>query len=456
MLVGYSVKNYKSFKNHQYISFMKGKSKAHDNHVIKQGDKELLKCGLIFGANASGKSNFIHSIEFSRTIILKGIDNVDVNKCHFRIDSDMLRSPAVFEYRILIDEAEYSYGIVISYNEKIILGEWLSKINSDGSETCIFNREVDDNGDSHSSSDLLNDLDDESRMKMKFFLDGFSKNISEEYKKKSLLSDIAQRVNEQDKFFSQIKKVYKWFEEILIISPSARFSGLNKLASDENSKRFFSLLMKYFDTGITGIDEGEIDFDDIINKLPKEMVESIKIDISNLVTSNPVTVKINDSFYDLFKDNEGNIISKKLLLDHGNSKDMFDYNDESDGTQRLFDLVPLFTVANSYSPIIIDEIDRSMHSSLTRKYIEMYLSNNKTKQLIATTHDTNLLDLDLLRKDEIWFVKRANDNSSEIYSLNSFKLLLDNKQKIDTDYLIGRYGAVPLFNETLMRNLINE
>ena len=86
----------------------------------------------------------------------------------------------------------------------------------------------------------------------------------------------------------------------------------------------------------------------------------------------------------------------------------------------------------------------------------MYLSNNKTKQLIATTHDTNLLDLDLLRKDEIWFVKRANDNSSEIYSLNSFKLLLDNKQKIDTDYLIGRYGAVPLFNETLMRNLINE
>ena len=180
------------------------------------------------------------------------------------------------------------------------------------------------------------------------------------------------------------------------------------------------------------------------------------IDISNAVNSKPVTVKINNNFYDLFIDNEGNIISKKLLLDHGNPKDMFDYNDESDGTRRLFDLVPLFTVANSNSPIIIDEIDRSMHSSLTRKYIEMYLANNKTKQLIATTHDTNLLDLDLLRKDEIWFVERALDHSSGIYSLNSFKLSSENIQKLDTDYLIGRYGAVPLFNETLLRNMINE
>ena len=85
---------------------MKGKSKAHCNHVIKSGNKEILKCGLIFGANASGKSNFVNSIEFSKTIILKGISNVDVNKCHFRIESDMLRSPAVFEYRILIDETD--------------------------------------------------------------------------------------------------------------------------------------------------------------------------------------------------------------------------------------------------------------------------------------------------------------------------------------------------------------
>ena len=453
MLVGYSVRNYKSFKNQQAISFLAGKSKFHKNQIISKGNRSLLKCGLIFGANAGGKSNFIHSIEFSRAIILKGIDSVNLNKCHFRIDNEMFRQPAVFEYRIISDEKEYSYGIVISYNEKIILGEWLSRVNPDHSEVCIFNREVDDDGVSHSTSDILDKLEDGTKLKMQFFLDGFSENISEEFKKKTILSDIAQRVNEQEVHFSEIKKIYKWFEEIIIISPTVKFSGLNTLASDEKSKRFFSLLMEYFDTGIVNLDEGEIDFDDIFKKLPKEVIESIKVDISNAVSSNPVTFRINDNFYDLFKDEDGNIFSKKLLLDHGNPKDMFDYNDESDGTQRLFDLVPLLNVTDSDSPIIIDEIDRSLHSNLTRKFIEIFLSIRDSMQLIATTHDTNLLDLDLIRRDEIWFVERNLDNTSNIYSLNSFKSILDSNERINNDYLIGRYGAIPLFNEEIMRDL---
>ena len=102
---------------------------------------------------------------------------------------------------------------------------------------------------------------------------------------------------------------------------------------------------------------------------------------------------------------------------------MFDYTDESDGTKRLFDLIPLFYENRKVSVTLIDEIDRSLHTNLTRKFLELFYRTDEKKdcQLIATTHDSNLLDLDLLRKDEIWFVERQNDHNSKVFSLNKFK-----------------------------------
>ena len=133
-----------------------------------------------------------------------------------------------------------------------------------------------------------------------------------------------------------------------------------------------------------------------------------------------------------------------MLLNHGNPDDLFEYSDESDGTQRLFDLIPIFFAQNRV--ILIDEIDRSLHTNLTRKFIEFFFSaaNDNSSQLIATTHDSNLLDLDLLRQDEIWFVERKKDHSSCIYSLNKFKERFD--KKIEKEYLIGRYGAIPILD----------
>ena len=116
---------------------------------------------------------------------------------------------------------------------------------------------------------------------------------------------------------------------------------------------------------------------------------------------------------------------------------MFDYTDESDGTKRLFDLIPLFYENRKVSVTLIDEIDRSLHTNLTRKFLELFYRTDEKKdcQLIATTHDSNLLDLDLLRKDEIWFVERQNDHNSKVFSLNKFKERFD--KKIDKEYLIG-------------------
>ena len=295
MLVGFSVSNYKSFKEGQKISFEASKITRHKAHVAFNQKKRILKSGLIFGANAGGKSNLVKAIRFSREIILNGLDKVNLSKSHFRIDPDMYKQPGIFEYRIVVGESEYSYGIAISYSDKTILSEWLIRIDNLGKEIYLFNREVDENNISHAESEIEYSSMDE-KYKMDFYLEGFSEDMSEAYKRKSILSDIALRANEKTGIFAEIRKVYEWFENIIILFPNSKYNGLNEVAADRSKKLFFSSIMGYFDTGIESV-EGEsqqMDFDKVLNSIPREDAEKIKIDISNAANEHPIMFKIDE------------------------------------------------------------------------------------------------------------------------------------------------------------------
>lgn len=140
MFIGFSVSNFLSFKTAQTMSMMASKVARHKEHILYGNGKKILKTGLIYGANAGGKSNFIKAVDFSRDIILDGIDEVDLNRKYFRVSKDGYKTPGVFEYRLITQAGnEYSYGIVISYAAKEILSEWLIRIEKNGAETCIFN-----------------------------------------------------------------------------------------------------------------------------------------------------------------------------------------------------------------------------------------------------------------------------------------------------------------------------
>jgi len=456
MLIGFSVSNYLSFKGEQRISFEASKITRHKTHVASNRNRRILKSGLIFGANAGGKSNLVKAIQFSRNIITNGLDKVDLSKSHFRIDSKMYKAPGIFEYRIAVGQFEYSYGIAISYSEKRIVSEWLIRIENSGKEIYLFNRDVDRADSSHAESEVEFSLPEE-KAKMYFYLEGFSENISEAYKKKTILSDIALRANEKNGVFSEIRRVYEWFDNIIILFPNSKYNGLNEVAADKVKKQLFSSVMGYFDTGIESVEgtRQQMDFDKVLNNISREDAERIKIDISNAANEHPIMFKVDDQVFELKKDENGNIVYNKLLLNHGNANDLFDYNDESDGTKRLFDLVPLFYENKRVSLILIDEIDRSLHTNLIKRFLELFFAivENRECQIIATTHDSNLLDLELLRQDEIWFVERQEDHSSKVFSLNKFKERFD--KKVDKEYLLGRYGAIPVFNEnfTLEENL---
>ena len=454
MLIGFSVSNFMSFNSTQSISLQASKITRHKDHIISGGPKKILKSGLIFGANAGGKSNLVKALAFSNDIIINGLDAVDINKKHFRLNSDNYKQPGVFEYRLCIDGIEYSYGIVISYSNKEIVSEWLVRIDKDGTETYIYNRELDDEGISNVNSEILY-LSDEEQIRLNVYLEDFGENISDTLRKKSILSDISLRSTNKNGIFFEIKQVFEWFQKMIILFPDSIFTRLNEVVANDATRDFFGNILSSFDTGIQSIERRneKIDLDKIFERLPKEFSDRIKTDISNTPKDIPFVFRIGTQVYSLIQDEDGNFISTKMLLNHGSSEDLFEYADESDGTKRLFDLVPLFFGNCRDCVIVIDEIDRSLHTKLTKRFLEIFyeLTSTTNAQIIATTHASNLLDQDLIRQDEIWFVERQDDHSSKIYSLNMFKERFD--KKIDKEYLLGRYGAIPLFNESDLEDM---
>ena len=453
MLIGFSVSNYKSFNETQSISLLASKVSRHKEHVSLVENRRLLKSALVFGANAGGKSNLIKAVHFSRNIVLGGLEKVNLNKKHFRIEREMYSQPGVFEYRIITNGKEYSYGLAVSYVKREIIAEWLVRIDTNGKEIYIYNREVDEEGISHVNTDIIYDKTEEN-MRMRIYLADFDQNISETFRRKTILSDIAARGNDKQGIFSEIVNVFEWFENIIILFPDTVYGKLNDIAADEDMRVIFSDLMSYFDTGIESVEseQQQMDFDKILENIPKEDMERIKLDISNKVNERPIMFNVNQRVYVLRKDSNGNIVYNKMLLNHGNGDDLFEYADESDGTKRLFDLIPLFYESRDNCVILIDEIDRSLHTNLTKRFLELFysLTENEKSQIIATTHDSNLLDLELVRQDEIWFVERQKNHSSKIYSLNKFRARFD--KKIDKEYLLGRYGAIPIFNDEALES----
>ena len=414
MLRGFSVTNFKSFNQPQSISMAASKIVRHQDHIREVSEKKILKSALIFGANAGGKSNLIRAVDFSRDIVLSGLESVDLSGQFFRIDSENYHKPGVFEYNLLVGGREYSYGIAISYDKQEVISEWLVRLFKNGKEFVIFNRNTEEDGTSTVETDIKVD-DKTSSMRLSVYFEDYGNEISAASRKKSMLSDIASRSSNRQGIFGEIQSVYLFFRNMIIIFPDTKYNLINEIATDSERKDFFQSVLGYFD-------------------------------LAKAAQEHPVTLRVGNQVIILRKDKDGNIIYNKLLLNHGNPSDLFDYQDESDGTRRLFDLVPLLYDTGDTSVILIDEIDRSLHTNLVRKFIELFFekTRNSDTQLIATTQDPNIMDLGLLRQDEIWFVQRENDHSSTIYSLNKFKERFD--KVVRNDYLNGRYGAIPMFN----------
>lgn len=427
MLLRYEVGNYKSFKEKQIFELFAGKQQKKKERLLDANDAKVIPVSVFYGANAAGKSNFIESIKVSKNIISNGVKAILNDDYYFKNNLDFKEKPTHFEYEIFLNGVSYAYGFLINMEMKKIVGEWLYKIGKEEEmlyEIDHINKKFDHSFKNFESIERLEILfEDILNMENSLF-------ITELDRRKYTID------NEELLF---LQKIFFWFEHKLeIIDPTNEIPL--PVSFNSSFKEDLILLLQNFDTGITDFKYKEIPRERLEGYIPEDLID----EIIESIDDNPVYLKSPSNLFK-FALEDDSLVVHELLFSHGVKNIWYHLGDESDGTKRLIQLIGLLNSDNSDKVFVIDEIDRSIHPKLTYKFIETFLKKQLNTQLIASTHESSLLNQDLLRRDEIWFIDRDSDMSSKIYCLEEFKERFD--KDIHKGYLDGRYGAVPIFND---------
>jgi AAA15 family ATPase/GTPase len=421
MLIRFTVENFLSFKDKTTFSMIKSAEKNLPEHVITQKGFSALKGAVIYGANASGKSNLLKAVDTAKSLIE---DSHSSKAYHFKLASKNRTSPSMVEFEFAIDDKNaYAYGF--SWDITGFKEEWLYKL-SKQSETKLFTRK--------------GKIIDADKKQFAGF-EGILKNMPEN---QLVLNFIAKMdISKPTTLFRHVSRCFDWFEKsLLVIFPNYSFGNWVRLLTQDdfidhmkNSLDLFGIHLD--DIAFESIKLGQVD-------LTKEMISDIDLDLKEKET----TFIYNSYQFYLFQRKQDRELSASELKffrnDDAGNKQPFTLKDESDGTKRLTDFIPLFLIIKERlnMTIFIDEMDRSLHPELTRKLLENLLAMPEPSQTIITTHDVGLLDSNLLRRDEIWFTEKK-EGASIAYSLSDFKLRKD--KSVTKDYLVGRYGAIPCF-----------
>ncbi len=435
MLIRFNTENFLSFNERVEFSLIANQERRLPSHYIKEQGINILKSGVIYGANASGKTNFVKAIEFSKTIILSGLDKLNTINQHFRLKEGNEQLPTIFNYEIKSNGKFYSYGFAVILKDNKIIEEWLYEIDSQ-KEKKIFERYL--KSEKHIIEIGLK-LTTKTRNRFDVYREDFqhSDNLL-------FLSEINRKSIDDFEEAIDFKNVFSWFDrKLTVLTPETKFAGLNFIGHDEEMTETFRSFLNVFQTGISNITSKEKDLENL--DIPKEIQDDL---VKKIKKNKLLLFDINGVSYALERDENNEYKTRQIGLEHTNDLGnaiVFDLDEESDGTQRLFDFIPaLHTMTKTDSVFVIDELDRSLHSKLTYGIFELFLHLTKgnESQLIVSTHESLLLDLNLLRRDEIWFVEKEN-NQSKLFSLDEFKVR--NDKVIYKDYLLGRYGAIPIF-----------
>ena len=449
MLINFKVANFMSIGQLQGLSMVSGKARGKRDHLLINKDISLLRLSTIYGANASGKSNLTTAIKFAQDTIIQEIPKGYINKYN-RTNEDNINNPSHFAFEIKIDKKYYEYGFEILLNKSSIISEWLYEFSSDNHKTEIFYRNITENkyslGKHFKNNDLKNRLniyfDDVKQQDSILFLSEMNRNKLDLYKKENELS--------------VFNNVYNWFDNNLdVIYPDKVFSNYSYFNNKAHAEEICNII-KTFATGITNFKIIDAKKDEVNNIVPANVLKDIYEVLEKQITeykknnasksSTSIFLRGDKEFYIFEITKEFEIEIKTLEFEHG-CCGTYKISEESDGTRRILELIEILFSENDNKVYVIDEIDRSLHPKLTYQFIKSYLASlgNRKTQLIVTTHESRLLDLDLLRRDEVWFMNRNSNGDSELYSLEQFSERFD--KKIDRAYLEGRYGAIPNFIE---------
>ncbi len=426
MILSFSVENWMSFQKKVCFSMVASREKQHRERVPRADNYQtsILPIAAIYGGNASGKTNLFKALNFAKGLVVSGTQPDSLIPVEFfRLDSQSSELPVRFAFEILVNEIIYEFSFAVT--RKAVVEEKLVEISST-SEKVLYNRK--DNKPNLDRSLAKDDF-------LKFAFQGTRDN------QLFLTNSVSQKIE-------IFKPIYNWFKDSLdLVAPDSRFAPFEQFLDEAHNLYVdMNAILPKLDTGIAHLGGEDIPFANI--PLPEAIKLKLQADVKEGMTVR-ILADPNERF--VISRKNGELVSKKLITHHskGDGHEVkFEMSHESDGSLRVIDLLPAFleiSAAKSKKVYVIDEVDRSMHTLLTRRLLEGYLQNcspDSRAQLLFTTHDVLLMDQNLLRRDEMWVTERNANGVSNLLSFSDYKDIRYDKD-IRKSYLQGRLGGIP-------------
>ena len=422
MILRFGVANHRSIRDQEELSLVASSLDDVEEGLLPSpvaDGQKLLPAVVIYGANAAGKSSLVSALLWMRSAILhshsRGEPGERISRSHFLLDRESAEKPTAFNIDFVLDGVRYHYGFEASINA--FEAEWLYCYPNDRRQ-ALFER---------------------SGLEFTFgrSLKGKNKAISSFTRPNSLfLSAAAQNGHEL------LSNVLDFFRSIQIEQSSSVAEGLGFLLEGKVDPRVITFLT-LIGTGVVGYNTEEIPRDEKASEMISEMDSLLVKHLGDKIKTEVENVR--------------KLTKKRVQLAH-NARDSeavyMDLSLESDGTRRLLSLLThVFAALDQGSVLVCDELDASLHTLACEAVLDLFSDarkNLKGAQLIATTHDTNLLLSKVLRRDQVWFAEKDSDGATHYYPLTDIRTRKGDN--LERGYLQGRYGAIPLSGD--VSNLI--
>lgn len=417
MLIDFKFKNFMSFADECDFTMLANKDNSHSDDLISFGKDRASKVRLIYGANASGKTSFINAMYFISSFIANSnmlLEKVPIQVVPFKFCDNCFNTPSEFAITFIKDGLKYAYSF--SCTREKVIDERLD-IYYSAKPTMIFNRFDTNNYEFNKDAKILNPLKERNLDNKLFLVTTASWNYE---KTKPVVDYLLNTITVMD--IDVLWKIY-----------------LDRIYDNTEQEEYKAFCLKILNNADISISDFKVD--------PKKLKDvGREAEMLNKLLS--VATNGNEEAMKTIQDT--NIYSfttfHNVKNDNKDNKYPLPLNEESLGTIKMFKYSPiLYYVFKEGKVLFVDEIDKSLHPLMVEYLIKMFHDKNintNNAQLIANTHDTNLLNLGILRRDDIWFTERNYENGkTEMYSLSDFSPRTT--ENIEKAYLLGRFGAIP-------------
>lgn len=411
MLLEFKCSNHRSIKEKVKFSMIAGSDNTSEELLKEFGRFRVLRSAVIYGANGSGKSNFIHALSFMRDLVSNSINHQPgqgVFQARHKLSTE--ETPSEYSIQFVRNDIRYAYGFSVKQN--LIQDEYLYYFPK-GRQIKIFER----NGLEIKPGDRYKGM--------------FDVSVSILKDNRLFLSCAANYSN-----IKEIEEAFIFFNtDIVIYNPRINNwteYSIELMQNNNMIKKVFVDILRALGTGAK----------DVKVKLKKIKLADLQQEL-----------QLPDALKNLLEAQEGNRVEAKIVYDQFEVDLM---TEESTGVKRLFQMIcPIIDILNKGKILICDELEASLHKSVIFQIVQLFQHYQKDKfaQLIFSTHDTSLLDTDLFRRDQVWFTQlNTKERATDLYSLFEIKNVRKS-ENLEKGYVSGKYGAIPMLNKKFFHEL---